>query len=306
LLCGVVVWIGGFPAFLRKHSTIKDFLIVVGMVLLFLALTVLSAQFAHEPIGRRSVCQNNLRQIQIALMTYHANHERLPPPYFVDETGKRTHSWRVMLLPYLGSQQLYGRYCFDEPWDGPNNHKLVPEIPIVFQCPSNELQSHFSKGHTTYMAISGDTTAWSGKRGFYPTENAPATSVVEVPGKSLPWTCPDDPTLDEFLVLCEQHSFAWKAAHRQFDLFSEKTGVHGIVSRDGTTAFVSALATPNEWRDVIERPLTSDWHNNLPTRTARRICWEGLIPFAILLALILAPVYGNWRTKQGLAPSTSP
>ena len=36
------------------------------------------------------------------------------------------HSWRVLLLPYLDRSDLYKAYDFTEPWDGPNNRKLLP------------------------------------------------------------------------------------------------------------------------------------------------------------------------------------
>jgi hypothetical protein len=34
-------------------------------------------------------------------------------------SGERLHSWRVVLLPYLGQQELYEKIRLDQPWDSP-------------------------------------------------------------------------------------------------------------------------------------------------------------------------------------------
>ena len=66
-------------------------------------------------------CGNNLKQIGIALHTYHDEYKSLPPAYVCDESGKRMHSWRVLLLPYMEQQELYKKY------DVNGNGKLDPE-----------------------------------------------------------------------------------------------------------------------------------------------------------------------------------
>jgi hypothetical protein len=37
------------------------------------------------------------------------------------------HSWRVLLLPYLPQNVFYDQYDLDEPWNGPNNQRLLQE-----------------------------------------------------------------------------------------------------------------------------------------------------------------------------------
>jgi hypothetical protein len=43
--------------------------------------------------------------------------------------GKPLLSWRVHLLPDLAQADLYKQFKLDEPWDGPNNRRLIPRIP---------------------------------------------------------------------------------------------------------------------------------------------------------------------------------
>jgi hypothetical protein len=51
----------------------------------------------------------------LALRNYHDRYGRFPPAYVADEHGRPTHSWRVLLLPWLDHRAIYDRYRFDEP-----------------------------------------------------------------------------------------------------------------------------------------------------------------------------------------------
>jgi len=75
--------------------------------------------------------------LSLALTNYQSSYGCFPPAFIADSQGRPMHSWRVLILPYLDRADLYGRYSFDEPWDGPNNIKLLDEMPRVFACPSH-------------------------------------------------------------------------------------------------------------------------------------------------------------------------
>ena len=68
---------------------------------------------------------------------YHGKNKHFAPAYVADENGKPMHSWRVLLLPMLEQQALYESYDFDEPWNGPNNSRLLAQTPPSYQCPQN-------------------------------------------------------------------------------------------------------------------------------------------------------------------------
>ena len=115
---------------------------------------------AREP-GRVFVCQNNMRQIGSALLTYAVAHgDRLPPAYIADRSGKPMHSWRTLLLRYFDRQVLYAAYRFDEPWDGPNNRKLQADIQIL-QCPSDPPTAPNS-ARSSYFVVTGPGTLFPG------------------------------------------------------------------------------------------------------------------------------------------------
>ena len=98
---------------------------------------------------------DNLQRISDALDEYHVNHGSYPPPYFTDDKGKPTHSWRVMILPELGYQNVYNGYDFEEAWDGPNNLNVLHQMPSEYQSFDN---SNSYQGETRFVVITGKDT----------------------------------------------------------------------------------------------------------------------------------------------------
>src|SRR6476620_4852071 len=113
--------------------------IAVGL-LLFIAFVFVAGpavDMGSREAARRMQCSNNLHNIAIALQNYHDDHGSFPPAYIAAADGKPMHSWRVLLLPYLDREDLYAKYRFDEPWDGPNNSQLHGQALKVFLCSSS-------------------------------------------------------------------------------------------------------------------------------------------------------------------------
>ncbi len=154
---------------------------------------VLPAWDAAQEATRRMQCSNNLKQIGVALHNYDDTYGSFPPAYITDDEGHPIHSWRVLILPFLDQQPLYDRYRFDEPWDGPNNIKLVEEMPSVFQCPSNQSAA---KTNMNYVAVIGPQTAWPGDTPVRRSDIVDGTSntwlVVEVADSGIEWSEPRD------------------------------------------------------------------------------------------------------------------
>lgn len=114
-----------------------------------------------------AACSNNLRQISLALRSYHDRYGTLPPAYVAGRVGRPMHSWRVLILPFLERNDLYAQYRFDEPWDSPHNRTLAAQMPRVFACPGDERSSVPGNTMTGYLAVVGPTTAWPGEQGRF-------------------------------------------------------------------------------------------------------------------------------------------
>ena len=100
---------------------------------------------------------NNLRQIVVALHSFHDVHGFFPPAVVLGPDGKPWHSWRVLVLPYLEMNHVYEQYRFDEPWDGPHNKQLLAEAPPVYWDP---IHGESNDGLTHYALATGDGTAF--------------------------------------------------------------------------------------------------------------------------------------------------
>ncbi len=152
--------------------------------------------FRPQPPDTAELCRDNLRQIASALSTYHAEHGRLPPAYTVDAEGNRLHSWRTLILPYLGHEDLYRQIRLDEPWDSPFNSQFHRTSVNVFACPDNSGRVL----DTNYVAVTGPGTAWPGTEsiGFDQIDDESKTIlVVEVADSGIHWMEPSDLDIEQ-------------------------------------------------------------------------------------------------------------
>ncbi|HLA85506.1 MAG TPA: DUF1559 domain-containing protein [Thermoguttaceae bacterium] len=149
---------------------------------------------AQRETARRIECMDNLQQLSIALHAYHNAYGSFPPAYVADKKGRPMHSWRVLILPFLDQEELYKKYRFDEPWDGPNNKILVNEMPPCYRCPNQPAGFHL--GETNYVAVVGPRAAWRTDRAVVREEirdgDLWTILVVETKDSGIPWTAPRD------------------------------------------------------------------------------------------------------------------
>ncbi|MDO4628157.1 MAG: DUF1559 domain-containing protein, partial [Planctomycetia bacterium] len=86
----------------------------------------------------RKSCTVNLHRLGIAMQRYRLEHDgKLPPAFSVDAEGKPLHSWRVLILPYIGLKEcdeLYAKIRLNEPWDSEHNRQFHAEMPEIYKC----------------------------------------------------------------------------------------------------------------------------------------------------------------------------
>jgi prepilin-type processing-associated H-X9-DG protein len=142
---------------------------------------------------KRMQCMNNLKQIMLAMHNYHSANNTFPPAFRANKAGKPLLSWRVLILPYLGQQELYNEFHLDEPWHSPHNKALIARMPEVYKCTDTDLPS----GRTRYLTPRGEATLFPGAEGIGIQQVTDGTSntiaVVESgAGDSVVWTVPND------------------------------------------------------------------------------------------------------------------
>jgi len=111
-------------------------------------LATLKAQLDETRL--RDTGASNMKRIARAMQAYHDKHGRFPPAVVTDADGKPLYSWRVLLLPYLGEDELYRRFHLNRAWDHPSNRPLLDQMPAVFANPGTK-----GGNATRYQVLTG-------------------------------------------------------------------------------------------------------------------------------------------------------
>ena len=92
----------------RRAVTLVEILVVIGIIGVLIGLILPAVQQARGSASRLS-CQNNLKQIGLALHHYHDSHGGLPPRPPRSPSGDPNASlgWMVLILPEMEQGELY-------------------------------------------------------------------------------------------------------------------------------------------------------------------------------------------------------
>ncbi len=148
---------------MARINALTALLLLLSVHLVKSALQTQKEEAAKETSHYRDVVPKNLRRIAAALNQYAVEHSAMLPSWVNGPDGQPWHSWRVLLLPYLGEKELHARYRFDEPWNGPNNRKLWAEIPGVFRYPGALGDDAI---RMKYLAVVSPQSVWPGPHQF--------------------------------------------------------------------------------------------------------------------------------------------
>jgi hypothetical protein len=181
---------------MNQIERVKVIPVVLGTVCVVAVLTLGTRTCSRWLAESRELnCYSNLKRISLALQDYADVHGAYPPAVLKSPEGDPLHSWRVLLLPYVGEEELYERFRLDEPWNSPHNIELKDRIPDLYRCPSDDSKPCF----TSYLAVVDDDC------GLYirdpKTSKLPGpcgvAAIIETTGREVLWIEPIDLTVDE-------------------------------------------------------------------------------------------------------------
>ncbi len=135
---------------------------------------------------------NNLKQIGLALHTYHDVMNHMPQDV-TDKNGKPILSWRVHLLPYMEQDNLYKQLDLTKPWDDAANKKFVEQMPKIFEHTARPTKE---KGFTYFQMLTAEKAD-------------PAGSPFLVPGRKLELTGVRDGTANTIMAVEAEEAVNW-------------------------------------------------------------------------------------------------
>jgi len=169
----------------NRGFTLIELLVVIAIIAMLIALLLPAVQRARET-ARRSTCQNNLKQIGLALHNYHDTHRVLPPgqinnTYLTDNIGNYANpneawtyqirgqnlqgyhgtSWMLHILPMLDQATLYNFWYFGDNLrsNGDIGMQLPPpDLTFIFP-PKVNVKSFYCPSRRQNMEATGTYTA---------------------------------------------------------------------------------------------------------------------------------------------------
>jgi prepilin-type N-terminal cleavage/methylation domain-containing protein len=188
----------------RCAFTLIELLVVIAIIAILIGLLLPAVQKVRGAAARLQ-CQNNLKQIGLAMHNYHdvykkfpAGHEMhitnyqgpLPAPamagwtYATDGTSGGPYyfaNWAIRILPFLEQQALFNLYNLNYTNDHPLNRTVVTSFVAVYNCPSDpnintaevpgSIASHavsFAFAHGSYRGMTGINDYYQGVNGGSP------------------------------------------------------------------------------------------------------------------------------------------
>jgi prepilin-type N-terminal cleavage/methylation domain-containing protein len=82
--------------------TLIELLLVIAIVAVLVAMLMPTVQSAREA-ARRTKCANNLKQLGLAIYSFHGAHNMLPPARYRDGYP----SWFALILPFMDASAEY-------------------------------------------------------------------------------------------------------------------------------------------------------------------------------------------------------
>jgi prepilin-type N-terminal cleavage/methylation domain-containing protein len=115
--------------------TLIELLVVIAIITVLAALILPAVQQARES-ARRSQCQNNLKQIGIALHNHHEAFKFFPSSRRPLATSTVRTGTLVFLLPYVDRATLWDKYDLTVNWSDPKNLPVTSQRIATYECPS--------------------------------------------------------------------------------------------------------------------------------------------------------------------------
>ena len=135
----------------ERGFTLIEFLVVTAIIVVLIALLLPAVQQVREA-ARRTQCRNNLKQIGLALHSYHDTHSVFPPGWIAVDNSQRPSAfggtsgvgWAVHILPFVEQSGVYHLFNPNSALTSPENGELLNSQIPDYKCASDPQPDRFS------------------------------------------------------------------------------------------------------------------------------------------------------------------
>src|SRR4051794_6115852 len=124
----------------RRGFTLIELLVVIAIIAVLIGLLLPAVQKVREAAARMS-CQNNLKQMGLAMHNYHDANRVFPLGGVANNVCCNTEggpSWAISILPYLEQANLYQLYSPAQTTENVANKALRETVVKTYNCPSDQ------------------------------------------------------------------------------------------------------------------------------------------------------------------------